>query len=72
MGIVGKLYLKLRSGMSLGMLSILGILMLTNIIGLIAYFSLYEFFPPEIFPYILGISLAELAGLLIYLKISLD
>jgi len=71
-GIVGRLYLKLRSDVSLGMLSILGILMLTNIIGLAAYFLVYEFFSPEIFPYILGINLAELIGLLIYLKISLD
>lgn len=71
-GIVGRLYLKLQSNVSLGMLSILGILLLTNIIGFVAYFLVNEFFSPEIFPYVLGINLAELVGLLIYLKISLD
>ena len=72
MRIVGKLYFQLKYRMSLGVLSFLGFLMLHNIIGASAYFLVHEFFSPEVFPYLLGITAAESVALLIYLKISFD
>jgi len=47
-------------------------LLLHNVIGAFAYFSMGQLFSPEIFPYMLGVGIAELAGLLIFLKITLD
>ena len=35
-------------------------------------FSVEELFSHDIFPYMLGVNIAELAGLLIFLKISMD
>jgi len=72
MKIVGKLYLQLKSRMSLGVLSFLGFLMLQNIIGVSAYFLIHDLILAEIFPFLLGITVAESVALLIYLKISLD
>jgi len=47
-------------------------LFLHNVIGALAYFSMDEIFSHEIFPYMLGVGIAELVGLLIFLKITLD
>jgi len=72
MRIIGKLYLQLKSRISLGVLSFLGFLMLHNIIGASAYFLVHELILAEFFLYFLGITVAESVALLIYLKISLD
>jgi len=45
---------------------------LHNVIGALAYFSMEEIFSHEIFPYMLGVGIAELIGLVIFLKITLD
>jgi hypothetical protein len=47
-------------------------LFLHNVIGGFAYFSMEMIFSNEIFPYMLGVGIAELAGLIIFLKITLD
>jgi hypothetical protein len=47
-------------------------LFLHNTIGSYAYFSMSQLFAPEIFPYLLGVHIAELAGILIFLKITMD
>jgi hypothetical protein len=47
-------------------------LFLHNVIGGLAYFSMEMIFSNEIFPYMLGVGIAELAGLIIFLKITLD
>jgi hypothetical protein len=47
-------------------------LFLHNVIGGLAYFSMEMLFSNEIFPYMLGVGIAELAGLIIFLKITLD
>ncbi len=43
-----------------------------NTMALLHYFSMDQLFSHEIFPYMLGVGVAELAGLLIFLKITLD
>ncbi|EIJ66597.1 hypothetical protein BD31_I1201 [Candidatus Nitrosopumilus salaria BD31] len=70
--IFGKMYVKTRAQLPLGMIVVAGMLFLHNVIGAFAYFSMEEIFSHEIFPYMLGVGIAELAGLLIFLKITLD
>ena len=70
--IFGKIYSKTRAQLPLGMIIVAGMLLLHNVIGAFAYFSMDQIFSHEIFPYMLGVGIAELAGLLIFLKITLD
>ena len=70
--IFGKMYAKTRAQLPLGMIVVASMLFLHNIIGAFAYFSMDQIFSQEIFPYMLGVGIAELAGLLIFLKITLD
>lgn len=72
MGIFGKMYEKTRAQLPLGMIVVSGMLFLHNVIGALAYFSMEEIFANNIFPYMLGVGIAELVGLLIFLKITLD
>jgi hypothetical protein len=70
--IFGKMYVKTRAQLPLGMIVVAGMLFLHNVIGAFAYFSMDQIFSYEIFPYMLGVGIAELVGLLIFLKITLD
>jgi len=70
--IFGKMYAKTRAQLPLGMIVVAGMLFLHNVIGAFAYFSMDEIFSHEIFPYMLGVGIAELVGLLIFLKITLE
>ena len=70
--IFGKMYVKTRAQLPLGMIVVTGMLFLHNIIGAFTYFSMDQIFSHEIFPYMLGVGIAELTGLLIFLKITLD
>jgi hypothetical protein len=68
--IFGKMYGKTKAQLPLGMIVVTSMLFLHNIIGGLAYFSMDQLFSHEIFPYMLGVGIAELAGLLIFLKIT--
>lgn len=70
--IFGRMYGQTRAQLPLGLIVVAAMLFLHNIIGAMAYFSMEEIFSHEIFPYMLGVGIAELGGLLIFLKISLD
>ncbi len=70
--IFGKMYVKTKAQLPLGMIVVTSMLFLHNVIGGLAYFSMDQLFSAEIFPYMLGVGIAELAGLLIFLKITLD
>ena len=70
--IFGNMYGKTRAQLPLGLIVVAGMLFLHNIIGAMAYFSMDQIFSHEIFPYMLGVGIAELGGLLIFLKITLD
>ena len=71
MGIFGKMYSQTKAQLPLGLIVVAAMLFLHNIIGAMAYFSMEELFSHDIFPYMLGVGIAELAGLLLFLKISL-
>ncbi len=70
--IFGKMYGKTRAQLPLGLIVVTVMLFLHNVIGALAYFSMEMIFSQEIFPYMLGVGIAELAGLIIFLKITLD
>ncbi len=67
-----KMYVKTKAELPLGMIVVAGMLFLHNVIGAFAYFSMDQIFSQEIFPYMLGVGIAELVGLVIFLKISLE
>jgi hypothetical protein len=70
--ILTKSYLKTRAQFPLYMIVFCGFLVLHNYIGALAYFSVGELFSGMLFPYLLGIHTAELGGLLVFLKLSLE
>jgi len=72
MFIFGRMYVRTKAQLPLGMIVFSVMLFLHNTIGAYAYFSMAELFAPEIFPYLLGVHIAELAGILIFLKITMD
>ncbi len=70
--IFGNMYGKTRAQLPLGMIVVAAMLFLHNVVGAMAYFSMEHLFSNEIFPYMLGVGVAELVGLIIFLKITLD
>ena len=72
MCIFGKMYSKTKAQLPLGMIVVSAMLFLHNVIGALAYFSMEQLFSHDIFPYMLGVGIAELVGLLIFLKITMD
>lgn len=70
--IFGNLYAKTRAQLPMGLIVVGVMLFLHNAIGSLAYFSMHEIFSHDIFPYMLGVGIAELAGLLAFLKITLE
>ena len=70
--VFGKMYRKTSAQLPLGLIVVSVMLFLHNIIGAMAYFSMEQIFSHEIFPYMLGVGIAEFVGLLVFCKISLD
>ncbi len=70
--IFGKMYVNTRAQLPLGMIVVASMLLLHNVIGVLAYFSMDMYFSNDLFPYMMGVGIAELAGLIIFLKITLD
>ena len=68
----GKMYASTKAQLPLGMIVVAGMLFLHNVIGALAYFSIEKIFSHDVFPYMLGVGIAELAGLIIFLKITLE
>ncbi|MGI0087917.1 MAG: hypothetical protein ACREBI_08145 [Nitrosotalea sp.] len=72
MGIFGKMYSKTKAQLPLGMIFFSGLLFLHNVITVYAYFSMMELYAAALLPYLLAVHAAELAGILILLKITLQ
>jgi hypothetical protein len=72
MFIFSQMYRRTKAHLPLGMIVFSAMLFLHNVIGAYAYFAMSMLFSSEIFPYLLGVHIAELAGILIFLKISWD
>ena len=72
MKVFGSMYSKTKAQLPLGMIFFAGLLFLHNAITVYAYFSMMELYALALLPYLLAIYVAELAGILILLKITLE
>lgn len=72
MGVFGKIYSKTKAQLPLGMIFFAGLLFLHNVITVYAYFSMMQLYAVALLPYLLAVYAAELAGILILLKITLE
>jgi len=71
-GVFFKIYSKTKAQLPLGMIFFAGLLFLHNAIGVYAYFSMMELYAAALLPYLLAVHIAELAGVLILLKVTLQ
>ena len=71
-GVFAKMYRKTKAQLPLGMIFFAGLLFLHNIIGVYAYFSMMDLYAAALLPYLLAVHIAEFAGILIFLKITLQ
>jgi hypothetical protein len=71
-GVFAKMYSKTKAQLPLGMIFFAGLLFLHNLIGVYAYFSMTELYAAALLPYLLAVHVAELAGILILLRITLQ
>lgn len=71
-GVFAKMYSKTKAQLPLGMIFFAGLLFLHNVIGIYAYFSMMELYAAALLPYLLAVHVAELAGILILLRITLQ
>ena len=71
-GVFIKIYSRTKAQLPLGMIFFAGLLFLHNVIGVYAYFSMMELYASALLPYLLAVHVAELAGILIFLKITLQ
>jgi hypothetical protein len=71
-GIFAKMYSKTKAQLPLGMIFFASLLFLHNVIGVYAYFSMMELYAAALLPYLLAVHVAELAGILILLRITLQ
>jgi len=71
-GVFAQIYSKTKAQLPLGMIFFAGLLFLHNLIGVYAYFSMMELYAAALLPYLLAVHVAELGGILILLKITLQ
>ena len=67
-----KMYSKTKAQLPLGMIFFAGLLFLHNVIGVYAYFTMMELYAVALLPYMLAVHVAELAGILIFLRITMQ
>ncbi len=66
-----KIYRISKAVYTLGLMFFSIMMMIQNIIGAYAYFTMSRLYSPQLYPYILGIDIAEFIGISIFLKITL-
>jgi hypothetical protein len=71
-GVFVKMYSRTKAQLPLGMIFFAGLLFLHNVIGVYAYFSMMELYAAALLPYMLAVHVAELAGILILLRVTLQ
>ena len=71
-GVFVKMYSKTKAQLPLGMIFFAALLFLHNVIGVYAYFSMMDLYAAALLPYLLAVHVAEFAGILILLRITLQ
>lgn len=67
-----KIYRSSKASFTLGLIFFCGLLMVNSIISIYSYVTMSMLFSDLLTPYLLAISIAELAGLSIFLKITIE
>jgi hypothetical protein len=67
-----KIYRNSRANFTLGLIFFCSLLMINSIISVYSYITMSMLFSDVLVPYLLTISIAEMAGFIIFLKITLE
>ncbi len=67
-----KIYRTSRANFTLGLIFFCGLLMINSIISVYSYITMSMLFSDQLVPYLLAISIAEMAGFIVFLKITLE
>ena len=70
LAVYGKIYSKTGATFTIGLMVFAGMLMLHNVIAVYGYFAMAPLYSDGLLPYFVGIHIAELAGLLALLKVT--
>ena len=71
-GVFAKMYSRTKAQLPLGMIFFAGLLFLHNVIGVYAYFTMMDLYAAALLPYLLAVHVAELAGILVLLRTTLQ
>jgi len=70
LAVYANIYSKTRATFTIGLMVFAAMLMLHNVLAVYAYFSMAPLYSDELLPYFVGIHIAELAGLIALLKVT--
>lgn len=70
LAVYANIYSKTRATFTVGLMVFAGMLMLHNVIAVYAYFAMAPLYSDDLLPYFVGIHIAELAGLIALLKVT--
>jgi hypothetical protein len=66
-----RVYKNTKATFTIGLIFFVSLLMLHNLIAVYAYFAMEQLYAIGLLPYFVGIHIAELAGLLVLLRVTL-
>ncbi len=70
LAVYGRIYNKTGATFTIGLMIFAGMLMLHNVIAVYGYFVMAPLYSDDLLPYFVGIHIAELAGLIALLKVT--
>ena len=70
LAVYGRIYDKTGATFTIGLMIFAGMLMLHNVIVVYGYFAMAPLYSDDLLPYFVGIHIAELAGLIALLKVT--
>lgn len=71
LAVYGRIYNKTGATFTIGLMIFASMLMLHNVIAVYGYFAMAPLYSDELLPYFVGIHIAELAGLIALLKVTI-
>ena len=70
LAVYANIYRKTKSTFTIGLMVFAGMLMLHNMIAIYGYIAMAPLYSDDLLPYFVGIHIAELAGLIALLKVT--
>ena len=71
LAVYGRIYYKTGATFTIGLMIFASMLMLHNVIAVYGYFAMAPLYSDDLLPYFVGIHIAELAGLIALLKVTM-